>query len=75
MKQGNWIREYYFSGHVQEGDNVENLFYDLPTTPKHRNRYLYPSSEPQSLRIQALPQLLKRIDLWDMDYVWPGMSF
>ena len=75
MKQGGWLREHYFSGHIQEGDNVENLFYDLPTTPKRRNRYLYPSSEPGSLRIQALPQLLKRTDLWDMDYVWPGMSF
>ena len=62
-------------GHIQNKDNVENLFYDLPTTPKRRNRYLYPSSEPESLRIQALPQLLKRINLWDMDYVWPGTSF
>ena len=75
MKQANWIREYYFNGLVQDGDSVENLFYDLPTTPKRRNRYLYPSSGPEDLRIHALPQLLKRINLWDIDYVWPGMTF
>jgi UDP-glucose:glycoprotein glucosyltransferase len=74
-KQGHWLREYYYEGHIEDGDIVENLFYDLPTTPKRRNRYLYPSSEPESLRIHALPQLMKRTNLWDMYYVWPGMSF
>ena len=74
MKQGGWVREYYFEGQIQDGDSVENLFYDLPTTPKRRNRYLYPNSDPESLRIHALPQLLKRTNLWNMDYVWPGTS-
>lgn len=72
MKQGNWLREQYYEGNIQDGDAVENMFYDLPTTPKRRNRYLYPSSEPESLRIHALPQLLKRTNLSHMDHIWPG---
>lgn len=74
MKQGSWLREYYLEGQIKDGDDVENLFYDLPTTPKRRNRYLYPSSELESLKIHAMPQLLKRTNMLNMDYVWPGTS-
>lgn len=74
VKQGGWLREYYLEGQIKDGDDVENLFYDLPTTPKRRNQYLYPNSEPGSLRIHALPQLLKRTNLWNVEYVWPGTS-
>jgi UDP-glucose:glycoprotein glucosyltransferase len=62
-------------GHIQNKDNVENLFYDLPTTSKRRNQYLYPSSELGSLRIHSLPQLLMRANVWNMGYVWPGTYF
>ena len=73
-QQGNWLREYYYEGHIKNGDSVENLFYDLLTTPKRRNKYLYPSAEPGSLRVHAMPQLLKRTGLGNMEYIWPGVS-
>ena len=73
MQQGTWLPECYYGGHIKNGQNVENLCYDLPTTPKRRNRYLYPSPGPGSLRVHAMPQLLKRIGLGNMVYVLPGM--
>ncbi|GJE88514.1 Thioredoxin-like domain-containing protein [Phanerochaete sordida] len=54
------IQEAVFSGALTDDDaeNVENYFYDLPSTAARRNRYIYPSDKTGELRIVNLPELL-----------------
>lgn len=39
---------------------MSNYFYDLPTSSKRRNRYIFPSNAAGSLRIVNLPELFGR---------------
>jgi len=52
-------------------------FYDLPTTAKRRNRYVYPSSKAGSLKIFDMPEILEEvgIDRTSIDYLTPRKHF
>ncbi|GJF00041.1 glycosyltransferase family 24 protein [Phanerochaete sordida] len=54
------IQEAVFAGTLTDDDaeNVENYFYDLPSTAARRNRYIYPSDKTGGLRVVNLPELL-----------------
>lgn len=43
-----------------KGESMSNYFYDLPTSSKRRNRYIFPSNAAGSLRIVNLPELFGR---------------
>ena len=54
---------------------METYFYDLPTTSKRRNRYIFPS-DPSSLNIVNLPELFgkTRMRVSSSTYIYPGLS-
>jgi len=63
LQQTAGIQTQYFQGEVQSGRlrNTPDLdmsvyFYDLPSTPKRRNRYLFPD-ETSPLRVHRLDSL------------------
>ena len=48
-----------------DADNIENYFYDLPTTMKRRNRHIVPVGDGDGLRIASLPNLHQQAGLND----------
>ncbi len=53
-----------------------NYFYDLPTTSKRRNRYIYPTNSLGSLKIANLPELFSRKQFKRLSpYVYPRTLF
>lgn len=52
-------------------------FYDLPTTAKRRNKYVYPSSKAGSLKIFDMANLFEEVglDRTSIDYLSPRESF
>jgi UDP-glucose:glycoprotein glucosyltransferase len=57
----------------EESLDVSVYFYDLPTTVKRRNPFIYPSNQPGSLRVINLPEIFERagIPRSTLDYVYP----
>ena len=54
---------------------MATYFYDLPTTLKRRNMFIYPAeSGPGRLQVYNLPAVSKEVGVkWDeLDYVYPG---
>ena len=57
-------------------DDIENHFYDLPTTMKRRNRHIVPDGNGGGVRVFGLPDLHRWAGLHtspDM-FVYPGES-
>lgn len=42
---------------------MSTYFYDLPEASRRRNKFIYPSSKPGSLRIENLVDLVETSDL------------
>jgi len=58
------------------GESMTNYFYDLPTTSKRRNRYIFPPNSPGSLKIANLPDLFSRKQFNRLSpYVYPRKLF
>lgn len=57
--------------------NMSNYFYDLPTTPKRRNKYLFPDSDKAPLRVHSLDKLFGDVGLEypSKELVYPGKNF
>lgn len=55
---------------------MSTYFYDQPTTNLRRNRYLYPTTTPGSLRIVNVLDLFSRTGLHvsPSTYIYPRMS-
>ncbi|KAL0959808.1 hypothetical protein HGRIS_011489 [Hohenbuehelia grisea] len=58
------VQTGYFQHKVQENElsdqhagDLANYFYDLPTTGRNRNPYIYPTTTPGSLRVHNLREL------------------
>ena len=71
------FREQLYEGSLTDENkgDMATYFYDLPTTAKRRNKYIYPaSSAPGSLKITNLPELLTktRFRLEAGSYLYPG---
>ncbi|KAG6876468.1 hypothetical protein C0992_012845 [Termitomyces sp. T32_za158] len=51
-----------YSGKLTEAhnDTLGTYFYDQPTTGMRRNRYIYPTDAPESLKVFNLPELFSR---------------
>ncbi|KAH9946426.1 glycosyltransferase family 24 protein [Epithele typhae] len=60
MQQLQHVQMKVYQGQLSDehAAGVSTYFYDLPTTGKRRNVYIYPSSKPGSLRIFSLPELI-----------------
>ena len=58
------------------GKDMTNYFYDLPTTNKRRNAYIYPSQLPGSLKIVNFPELLARVNVkLSSSFLYPRKFF
>jgi hypothetical protein len=60
----------------EHADDIENYFYDLPTTMKRRNRHIVPVGNGGDVRVAGLPDLHRWAGLHtspDM-FVYPGIS-
>jgi len=67
-----------YSGVITDdhADDIENHFYDLPTTMKRRNRHIVPVGNGGGVRVSGLPDLHRWAGLHtspDM-FVYPGKS-
>lgn len=61
---------------------MTNYFYDLPTTSKRRNPYIFPSQPQGILKIANIPALFTKIGfklpssyIYPRQFVSPGMYF
>ncbi|KAG6827591.1 hypothetical protein H0H92_011214 [Tricholoma furcatifolium] len=61
-RQLQYLSEQIYSGRLTDAHNetLGTYFYDQPTTGLRRNRYIYPSDGPGSLRVFNLPDLFSR---------------
>jgi UDP-glucose:glycoprotein glucosyltransferase len=71
----------FFAGEVHAGRlnssiqatlDMSNYFYDLPTTPKRRNRYLFPDSTNAPLRVHSINTLFGDKEGWSRSLVSSG---
>ncbi|KIM46645.1 glycosyltransferase family 24 protein [Hebeloma cylindrosporum] len=61
--QMQFLQEKVYEGSLSDatkGESMSNYFYDLPTSSKRRNRYIFPSNAAGRLRIVNLPELFGR---------------
>ncbi|KAF9051644.1 glycosyltransferase family 24 protein [Panaeolus papilionaceus] len=59
------------------GDTMANYFYDLPTTSKRRNKYIFPSgSAAANIRIVNMPEIFNqlKLKLSSWSYVYPAVK-
>ncbi|OCH94043.1 glycosyltransferase family 24 protein [Obba rivulosa] len=56
-----------------DGERISTYFYDLPTTIKRRNQYVYPSSKSGSLRIVDMQEAIARASFPSQhgSYIYP----
>lgn len=57
---------------IQETIDMSTYFYDLSTTPKRRNRYVFPDASTAPLRVQSIDALFGDKDKWAQSLVYPG---
>ncbi|KAF8954770.1 hypothetical protein BDZ97DRAFT_1908037 [Flammula alnicola] len=58
--QMTYLQEKIYEGTLSDankGERMSNYFYDLPTTSKRRNRYIFSSNAAGSVRILNLPEV------------------
>jgi UDP-glucose:glycoprotein glucosyltransferase len=76
LPHGGFIQVY--SGVITDtdADNIENYFYDLPTSMKRRNRYVVPAGDGDGLRIASLPALHQQAGLNASPtvFIYPGKA-
>ncbi|KAH9162492.1 UDP-glucose:glycoprotein glucosyltransferase-domain-containing protein [Lactarius sanguifluus] len=60
-----YFQEKVYAGAItdNQADDIENHFYDLPTTMKRRNRHIVPLSGGGGMRVIGLPDLHKQTGL------------
>ncbi|KAH8978341.1 UDP-glucose:glycoprotein glucosyltransferase-domain-containing protein [Lactarius akahatsu] len=60
-----YFQEKVYAGAItdDQADDIENHFYDLPTTMKRRNRHIVPLSNGGGMRVIGLPDLHKQTGL------------
>ncbi|PPQ88795.1 hypothetical protein CVT25_010481 [Psilocybe cyanescens] len=71
-----YLQEKVYSGSLaddEERETMGNYFYDLPTTSKRRNKYIYPSTGSKSIHIANLPEIFSktRFRLSPSAYLYP----
>ncbi|TFK38220.1 UDP-glucose:Glyco protein glucosyltransferase-domain-containing protein [Crucibulum laeve] len=75
-QQLQYFQEKVYSGEIKEDSatDMENYFYNMPTTAKRRTRYIYPSTGGGSLRIMNLPELFEKtgLRLSPSSYIYPA---
>ena len=57
---------------IQATMDMSNYFYDLPTTPKRRNRYLFPDPVNAPLRVHPINALFGDKERWSGSLVSSG---
>ncbi|KAF8309108.1 hypothetical protein DL93DRAFT_2217500 [Clavulina sp. PMI_390] len=74
--QTQYLIEQIYNGKLQDSDELDMsvFFYDLPSTVKRRNKYIYPSSKAGSLKVFDLPLLFDQValDRATLDYLYPS---
>ncbi|KAG6885729.1 hypothetical protein C0993_010556 [Termitomyces sp. T159_Od127] len=77
-KQMTFLQEQVYSGKLTEAhnDTLGTYFYDQPTTGIRRNRYIYPTDAPESLKVFNLPELFAktRFRVTPAIFVYPAES-
>ena len=65
-----------YGGKLENDESIDMsvYFYDLPTTSKRRNKYVYPSPQAGSLEVFNIPGLLEDvgIDRNELQYLYPS---
>lgn len=73
-----WFQERVYDGTLTDDnkpEEFENYAYDLPTTSQRRNKHIFPSSSPGSLRIFNVPDLFQKTNFRTTvgEYFYPGL--
>uniref|UniRef100_A0A8H8CJL8 Glycosyltransferase family 24 protein n=1 Tax=Psilocybe cubensis TaxID=181762 RepID=A0A8H8CJL8_PSICU len=71
-----YLQEKVYAGVLAddaERETMSNYFYDLPTTSKRRNKYIYPAAGSKSVHIVNLPEVFakSRFRLSSSAYLYP----
>lgn len=77
-EQMGWFQERVYDGTLTDDskpEEFENYIYDLPTTSQRRNKHIFPSSNPGSLRIFNIPDLFEKTHFRTNvgGYFYPGL--
>jgi UDP-glucose:glycoprotein glucosyltransferase len=77
-KQLRYLQEKLYENELSETDseNISTYFYDLPSSAKRRNQYIYPTSATGSLRIVNAPEIFSRVGLRTSSstFIYPAES-
>ncbi|KAG6887758.1 hypothetical protein C0995_013010 [Termitomyces sp. Mi166 len=76
QEQAGVLHAFVYTGKLTEAHNetLGTYFYDQPTTGIRRNRYIYPTDAPGSLKVLSLPELFARtkFHVAPATFVYPG---
>ena len=57
-----------------QAESIGTYFYDLPSTPERRNRYIYPNPAAGNLKVVSLPDVFEKTQphLAHASFIYPG---